>query len=65
VDKKIFLHLGYNVTMVKFDKCLHFIQGFSARKHIVGVIIQYVSLKNIQKISLNLTRLKLRAVFGL
>jgi hypothetical protein len=35
-----------NVTASKFDKCLHFISIFIARKLIVGMTIRYVSLNN-------------------
>jgi hypothetical protein len=68
MNKKIFFQTVHNFTMGKYDKCLHFILIFIAWKHIVSLIVQYVSLYNIQKISLNKTRsprLKFWAVLGL
>jgi hypothetical protein len=65
--KKIFFQTANNFTVEKLDKCLDFISAFIARKLILSLIIQHVSL-NTDEISLNPTRslrLELRAVSGL
>jgi hypothetical protein len=68
MDKKKFFQTAQNVTVGKSDQCVHFISFFIASKLIISLIIQYASLNNIPKISLNPThslRLELWAVSGL
>jgi hypothetical protein len=54
MDKQLFFQSARNVTVGKFVKCLHFI-SIIVWKLIIGLIIEYVSLKNIQKILQNPT----------
>jgi hypothetical protein len=66
--KKLFFQRACDVTVGKFDKCLHFISIFIAQKLIVVLITRYVLQNNIQTVPLNPTpspRLELRAVSGL
>jgi hypothetical protein len=64
----LFFQSAHNATVEKSDKYLHFVSIFIAQKIITGLIIQYVSFNNIQKLSVNPTcslTLELWAVLGL